>query len=197
MKRKTTSNTVKTEYREPRLREKEQKLRDLIEDKLEYAEGDSIFLLEQELERLGLSGRESSTLLDKFEKEKRITSYTGRGGKKVWSSLIKWRNPGTQSRNIKFDRKTRNLIAGLHKIPIAGRIMIGACAEIVERSKKCKWGFVEEDDILDAIYNEEDTADKKHSVALRHAVIRLNRITQKRIGRKLFHQEGSKIRVLV
>ncbi|MEK7500250.1 MAG: hypothetical protein AAB649_06660 [Patescibacteria group bacterium] len=76
--------------------------------------------------------------------------------------------------------------------------MACTCAEIIERSKQAKWGFVDEDDILDEVFNETDTADPRYSRSIRDAAIRLNRNVEKAVGKKsLFLYQNGKIRVNV
>lgn len=175
------------------LREKEMKVRSLIEEKIEY--GDSLVLRQEELRKWDVSPREISLILEKFLKEKRIRDYAVRPSVRIWTTPEYWKHPNLKNLRLRYDSDKRAMLYGEHLISIGGKKERAICAAILKRPHG---RFIDEDDILDDAFSDYDTTDKKFRRTVRDAVIRLNTKVNGVIGRKdLFLFQGSKVRVNV
>lgn len=179
------------------LTEKEQFVRDLIETKFEYEDTslDFITLRQKELASLQLAPRELSLILDRFKSEKRIRDYVIHPSIKVWTTREYWQNPNLENLDLRYDRDTRALVYGQHKIPLHGPKTIRIVSAILTYSLNT---LVDEQDILDKAFDEIDTARPEFQRTVRDTVRRVNKkVAEKTSKKDLFLYQGSKVRTNV
>lgn len=114
---------------------------------------------------------------------------------RMWAAHEEWTAVCPPNLRVSFDRQGKVLHYGPHAIPVRGRLNAGLCAAICGLANPGQW--VDETDILEEMFGEEDTLDRKYSRKLRDAGIRINRLTLSKIGRACFVQEGAKFRMNV
>ena len=173
------------------LREKEVKVRSLIEEKIEY--GDRLALRQEELRKWDISPREISLILEKFEKEKRIHKYEVRPRVRVWTTLEYWKHPNLENLTLCYETTKRSIVFGQHEIPLRGKTQIGVCKAILSRPLG---EFIEESDILDEVFGESYDNPSAHKRTVRDSARALNKKVERQVGKKdLFFFQGSKVRV--